>query len=266
MPVSSALEPEQIGPGIFDLTGRRVVVTGASKGLGRQLAIGFASFGATVACVARSADGLKGTQTEIETRGGSAFAYPVDLSDPAAIDRTVDAIAADLGGIDVLVNNAADDHDSPVEETSIEVWQRIIDLNNRSVFLLAQAAAPHLKASGGYGKVINIASILGTVGIRDNTAYVMSKHALIGLTKSLALEWARKGVQVNALCPGFLVTDMTAHAYNDEASSKWILQRTPLGRWGQTTDFVGAAVFLASRGSDFMTGQTVVVDGGWTAQ
>jgi NAD(P)-dependent dehydrogenase (short-subunit alcohol dehydrogenase family) len=266
MPVSNALASDQVGPGIFDLTGRRVFVTGASRGLGRQLAIGFASFGATVACVARTEDGLKETQSIIEARGGRALTYPADLSDPEAITGTVEAAAADLGGLDVLVNNAAGDHDSPIEETPRETWERVIDLNNRSVFLLSQAASAHLQSSGGYGKVINVASILGTVAIRDNSAYIMSKHAVIGLTRALALEWSRKGVQVNALCPGFLVTDMTASAFNDEASSKWIIQRTPIGRWGQTTDFVGAAVFLASRASDFMTGQTVYVDGGWTAQ
>ena len=266
MPVSNALEADQIGPGIFDLTNRRIVVTGASKGLGRQLAIGYAAFGASVACVARSADGLKETQAQIEREGGRATIYPADLADPDSITRTIDAVSDELGGIDVLVNNAADDHDSSIEETSPDVWQRVIDLNNRSIFLLCKAAAPHLQASGGYGKVINVASILGTVGIRNNAAYITSKHALIGLTKALGLEWARKGVQVNALCPGFLVTDMTASAVNDDSASKWIVQRTPLGRWGQTTDFVGAGVFLASRASDFMTGQALVVDGGWTAQ
>jgi len=266
MPISDALEPDHIGPGIFDLTGRRILVTGASRGLGRQLAIGLALFGATVACVARSDDGLKQTQSAIEAQGRRARIYPADLSAPDAIAETVAAVADDLGGLDVLVNNAAADHDSPIEETSRETWEQVIDLNNRSAFLLAQAASPHLQASGGYAKVVNIASILGAVAIRDNTAYVMSKHALVGLTKALALEWSRKGVQVNALCPGFLVTDMTVHAFNDEAASKWITQRTPMGRWGQTTDFVGAAVFLASRASDFMTGQTIYVDGGWTAQ
>lgn len=266
MAVNDALEPGQIGPGIFNLTGRRIVVTGASRGLGRQLACGFAAFGATVACVARSQAGLDETRNMIEAQGGSAGTYQADLSDADSISRTIEAIAQDLGGIDVLVNNAADDHASPIEDTSREVWERVIDLNNRSAFLLCQAAATHLQASGGYGKVINVASILGTVAIRDNIAYIMSKHALVGMTKALALEWARKGVQVNALCPGFLVTDMTASTFNDEAASKWILQRTPMGRWGQTTDFVGAGVFLASRASDFMTGQTLVVDGGWTAQ
>ncbi|MFI8975031.1 SDR family NAD(P)-dependent oxidoreductase [Nocardia asteroides] len=266
MPVSNALDPNEVGPEIFGLTGRRIIVTGASKGLGRQLAIGFAAFGATVALVARSEAGLKETRALIEANGGKASVHPADLSDPASITSTIDAIVAHLGGVDVLVNNAADDHDSPIEDTSVDTWQRVIDLNNRATFLLCQAAAPHLQESGGYGKVINIASILATVAIRDNTAYIMSKHAVVGLTKALALEWARKGVQVNALCPGFLVTDMTAAAHSDEAASKWILQRTPMGRWGQTTDFVGAAVFLASRASDFMTGQTVYVDGGWTAQ
>ncbi|MCW4355206.1 SDR family oxidoreductase [Hoyosella sp. YIM 151337] len=266
VPISEALTPEQLAPSIFDLAGRRIVVTGASRGLGRQLAIGLAAFGATVACVARDQAALDDTVAAIVANGGAAAAYAADLGDADTVAALVDRIAGDLGGIDVLVNNAGVDHDSPIEETSLETWERIIDVNNRSVFLLLQAASPHLRASGGHGKVINVASVLGTVAMRDNTAYVMSKHAIVGLTKSVALEWGRQGVQVNALCPGFLVTDMTIHSVSDEASSKWITSRTPMGRWGQPSDFVGAAVFLASRASDFMTGQTLYVDGGWTAQ
>ncbi|BAH48357.1 SDR family NAD(P)-dependent oxidoreductase [Rhodococcus opacus] len=266
MPISEALAPDETGPGIFDLTERRVIVTGASRGLGRQLARGLAAFGASVACVARDQAALDETVALIEAQGGKASAYVADLGDPDAVTSLIERVAIDMGGIDVLLNNAGVDHDSPIEETSLETWEKVIEVNNRSVFLMIQAASPYLRASGGYGKVINIASILGTVAMRDNSAYVMSKHAAIGLTKSIALEWGRRGVQVNALCPGFLVTDMTIHSVSDEASSKWITSRTPMGRWGQPSDYVGAAVFLASRASDFMTGQTLYIDGGWTAQ
>jgi NAD(P)-dependent dehydrogenase (short-subunit alcohol dehydrogenase family) len=266
MPISEALAPEEIGRSIFDLTGRRIIVTGASRGLGRQLATGLAAFGATVACVARDQVALDETAALITENGGQAKTYAADLGDADTVKALVDRIAGDLGGIDVLLNNAGVDHDSSLEDTSLETWERVIDVNNRSVFLMLQAASPYLQASGGYGKVINVASILGTVAMRDNAAYVMSKHAVVGLTKSIALEWGRRGVQVNALCPGFLVTDMTIHAVSDEASSKWITSRTPMGRWGQPSDYVGAAVFLASRASDFMTGQTLYIDGGWTAQ
>ncbi|WP_158888089.1 SDR family NAD(P)-dependent oxidoreductase [Amycolatopsis anabasis] len=267
MPVSNALAASDIGRGIFDLAGRRILVTGASKGLGRELAVGLAAFGARVACVARNEKGLAETAELISAAGGpEAAVRSADLRDSSAIQQTVDSVTAELGGLDVLVNNAADDHDSPIEDTSLETWQRVVDLNARSVWLLSKAAGPYLRESGGYGKVINVASVMGTVGVRDNTAYVMSKHAIIGLTKALAVEWARKGVQVNALCPGFVVTDMTTHMHADETGSRWVTRQTPMGRWGETTDFVGSAVFLSSRASDFMTGQALVVDGGYTTQ
>ncbi|MCP2297195.1 2-deoxy-D-gluconate 3-dehydrogenase [Nocardia amikacinitolerans] len=267
MPVSNALTESEISREIFSLNGRRILVTGASKGLGREIAIGLARFGARIALVARSKDGLTETAALIEEAGGATpIVRAVDLRDPDNIEETVESVVAELGGLDVLVNNAADDHDSPIEDTSLETWQRVIDLNSRSVWLLSKVAGPHLRASGGYGKVINVASVLGIVGVRDNTAYVMSKHAVIGLTKALALEWARKGVQVNALCPGFVVTEMTTHMHADEAGNRWVVKQTPMGRWGQTTDFVGSAVFLSSRASDFMTGQALLVDGGYTTQ
>lgn len=261
----SERELQDVAHRTFTLEGRRILVTGASKGLGKELAIGFAGFGAEVACVARSADGLRETVGSIEDAGGRAIFRAVDLRSPEAISATVTEIATEMGGLDVLVNNAADDHDSRIEETSLETWQRVNELNVQSVFLLCQAAGPYLMANGG-GKIINISSILGAIGVRDNSAYVASKHAVLGFTRALALEWARKGVQVNALCPGFIRTDMTRHAHENEAVSKWIVSRTPMGRWGETADLVGAAVFLASRASDFVTGQTLLVDGGYAAQ
>jgi NAD(P)-dependent dehydrogenase (short-subunit alcohol dehydrogenase family) len=267
MPASSPLQPAEVTRAIFDLTGRRILVTGASRGLGRQLAMSFAAFGARVACVARNETALQETAAQAKEAGGeSVLAIPADLRSQASIDEVVADVAGQFGGLDVLVNNAADDHDSSIEDTSLETWQRVTELNAQSVFLLCKAAAPHLMASGGYGKVINVASVLGTLGVRANAAYVASKHAVVGLTRALALEWARRGVQVNALCPGFIITDMTAHMHQDEAGNRWVIRNTPMGRWGECTDFAGAAVFLASRASDFMTGQTLVVDGGYAAQ
>lgn len=264
---NQAIERSQLGPAIFDLTGRRIVLTGASKGLGRELAIAYSRFGARVVCLARSEEGLRETVAAIEASGGTEATYAVvDLRSPEAIEGAVEAAAAAMGGIDVLVNNAADDDDSSFENTTLEIWQRIQELNSQSVFLLCKAAGPHLQASPFQGKVINLASVLGAVGVRDNSAYVASKHAVVGLTRALALEWARRGVQVNALCPGFVATDMTAHLHGDEVGSSWVVKRTPVGRWGQPTDMCGAGVFLASSASDFMTGQTVFVDGGYTVQ
>jgi NAD(P)-dependent dehydrogenase (short-subunit alcohol dehydrogenase family) len=254
-----------IGLGRFDLTGRRVLLTGASQGIGRELARGMAECGAWVYCVARSEDKLASLVEEIEASGGEAAYRAVSLRGADEIRATVAAMVEEMGGIDVLVNNAADDHDSSIEDTDPEVFSRVLELNLTSCYLLCREAGEALKADGG-GKVINVASLLGHVGVRDNVAYVSSKSGLVGLTRSLALEWARQGVQVNALCPGFFETEMTEHVWGDEAANRWIIRRTPAGRWGQPEDLVGATVFLASAASDFMTGASLIVDGGYTAQ
>ncbi len=249
----------------FDLTGRRALVTGASRGIGRAIALGFAKRGADVLAVARSADQLEETVQQGASAPGKIELLVADLRTEPSIEKCVNAGVELLGGLDILVNNAADDHDSPVDETDLATWQRVFELNLQACFLMVKAASPHLREGDG-GKVINMASMLGVVGVRNNSAYVAAKHGLIGLTRGLALEWARRNVQVNALAPGFVETQMTTDALQDEGISKWILSRTPAGRWAQPEEIVGPAVFLASPASDFMTGQVLVVDGGWTAQ
>jgi NAD(P)-dependent dehydrogenase (short-subunit alcohol dehydrogenase family) len=249
----------------FDLTGKRAIVTGASRGIGRSITLGFAARGAQVCAVARTADDLEETRRLSETSSGSVLPLLADLG--RADGRPAQAIesAADLlGGVDILVNNAGYDNEQGIDDTTGAEWDKVIDLNVRSLFLLCQAAAPHLRDGGG--KVINIASIFGHVGAREELAYVTSKHAVMGLTKALALEWARSGIQVNALCPGFVDTEMLARATHDEASARYLRRMTPLGRWAQPDEMVGPAVFLASSASDFMTGQALIVDGGYTAQ
>lgn len=250
----------------FDLTGRRAMVTGASRGLGRALAVGLAAHGAHVLCVARNEAGLVDTAKEIAGLDrGSAEVFAADLRQESGIQGAVAAAVEGFGGLDIVVNNAADDHDSALEDTSLEVWRRVLDLNLDSCFRMCQAAGPHLKQSGR-GRVINVVSVLASVAVRDNSAYVAAKSGLLGFTRALALEWARQGVQVNALGPGFFRTDMTRHVWEDERASKWITNRTPMGRWGEPEDLVGAAVFLASDAARFVTGQAIYVDGGWTAQ
>jgi NAD(P)-dependent dehydrogenase (short-subunit alcohol dehydrogenase family) len=250
---------------IFDLSGRRAVVTGASRGIGRALAIGLAQFGADVLCVARPASSLEETVARARAAGGGRVEHvATSLREPEAIAAVVEDAAKRLGGLDILVNNAADDHDSSVEQTSLEVFQRVIELNLQTCFLLCQAASPLLREGGG--KVINVASVLSTIGVRDNSAYIAAKHGLLGLTRALALEWARAGIQVNAIAPGFIRTEMTAAVWGDEKASRWVERNTPVGRWGETDDLVGLGVLLASRASDFITGQLFVADGGWTVQ
>lgn len=249
----------------FDLTGRRALVTGASRGIGRAISTAFASRGAAVLAVARSADSLAETMASADGLPGRIEVLVADLRSPESISHAVDEAATRLGGLDILVNNAADDHESRIEDTDLATWQRVLELNLQSCFLLTQAASPHLKADGG-GKVVNVSSMLGTVAVREDVAYISAKHGLIGLTRATALEWARKNVQVNALAPGFVETEMLAPSLADPDIAAYMRRTTPAGRIAQPEEIASAAVFLASRASDFMTGQTLVVDGGYTAQ
>lgn len=244
---------------LFDLSGRRALVTGASRGIGRAVALALAERGARVAVLARSANALR----EVTQIGGpGVFAIEADLADSASLARGLAEALETLGGLDILVNNAGVDHHAPVEETSLEEWARVQAVDLQAVFQLCRDAGPSLAADGG-GKVVNIASVLGTRAVRNNAAYVAAKHGLIGLTRSIALEWARRGVQVNAVAPGFISTQMTASIR--DGAGDLIARRTPMGRWGRPEDLVGAVVFLASSASNFVTGETLIVDGGLAA-
>lgn len=249
---------------IFDLAGKRILVTGASRGIGQAISVGLAQRGADVIGAARSIDGLLQTADLTSEARGTFRPYAVDLRSPESIDACISEVTQMLGGLDVLINNAADDHDSSIEDTDLSTYQRVLELNLQSCWLLLRAASPHLKES--QGSVINIASILGLVAMRDDSAYVAAKHGLIGLTKAVALEWARQGVRVNAICPGYVQTAMLPDLETNEAVAKFIRRATPLGRWSQPEEYVGPAVFLASDASTFMTGHSLVVDGGLTAQ
>jgi NAD(P)-dependent dehydrogenase (short-subunit alcohol dehydrogenase family) len=261
--MSEATEHVLSGIQKFDLSGRRALVTGASRGIGRALAIGLAECGASVLAVARSTGGLEETASLAPDGGGAIEVHTADLSEAAAIEGAVAAATERLGGIDILVNNAAADHDSAIEDTDLDTWKTVVDLNLQSCWLLCRAASAALQDGGG--KVINIASMLGTIAVRDNSAYIAAKHGLVGVTRALALEWARRGVQVNALAPGFVETHMMSQL-SDERVAKWVKSRTPMGRWSKPEEMVGPVIFLASPASDFMTGQVLVVDGGWTVQ
>jgi len=249
---------------LFDLSGRRALVTGASRGIGQAIAVALVRQGAHVVGFARSEEGLKETAALAATDAGTFSSLAVDLRSPDAIRECVTHAAQTVGGIDILVNNAADDHESSIEATELAVWQRVLELNLQSCWLMTQAASEHLRDGGG--KVINIASVLGLVAMRNNSAYIAAKHGLVGVTRSVALEWARAGIQVNAIAPGYVETAMLPDLQANEGVARYIRRQVPMGRWAQPEEFAGPAVFLASEASNYMTGQVLVVDGGLTAQ
>src|SRR5690606_16813360 len=214
-----------------------------SRGIGQRLAVGMASAGASVFAVARGAEGLAETVAAAGAVGGTAVAHPADLLAEGAAESAVAAMGEALGGVDVVVNNAARPHREMFDETEVGTWRDVLEMNLRVPFEVCRHAGPHLRESGS-GKVVNVASVFGLGGAQRNSAYISAKHGLVGFTKALAIEWARRGVQVNALAPGFVRTDMTAHAWGEDGSREWVERRTPMGRWGEPDDMVGAAIFL----------------------
>ena len=249
----------------FDLSGRTALITGASRGIGRALALGLAHAGADVALSARDTDALEVVRQQVETMGRRAVVLPADVTDPEACHRLVaDAIEA-LGHLDVLVNNAGGStFFGPFTDLRFSGWEKTMRLNVDSIVHLCQAAGPHMVARGT-GSIINVASTAGLTGTPMMAAYGASKAAVISLTKTLSMEWGTSGVRVNALCPGWTKTDLNEDLWSgpDEGAS-WV-QGQALKRWGTVGEMVGPVVFLASDASSYVTGQALVVDGGQRA-
>jgi len=252
-----------MGHGLFDLSGTVAVVTGASKGLGKSMAVALAEAGTDLALYARDVEGLEGVKKHIEDLGRRAEYFVVDVLNKATIEIAVKDTLETFGHVDILVNNAGVNIRKPVLELSPEEWDLVIDTNLKGYLLIAQAVVPHM-LSRGRGKVINMASILGSVALPSQVAYASSKGGVIQMTKVMALEWARQGVQVNAIGPTYFETPLVAQLRNDPERFRFIVDRTPMGRWGQPEELAGVVIFLASKASDFVTGQTIFVDGGWT--
>lgn len=250
------------GLGIFDLTGRVALVTGASRGLGRAMAVALASAGADVVLAARTACQLQDTATEIEALGRAALPVETDVTDPEHVDRLVDAAIRRFGRIDILVNNAGINVAKPVLDLSPDEWDRVHDLNARAYFLVARAVGPHMIARQ-YGRVIHITSILATIAYQNQAAYAASKGAATQLAKVLAVEWAPHNITVNCIGPTFFETEATRERFQDPGRKHFIESRTPLGRWGQPHELAGTVIYLSSDAASFITGQTVFVDGGW---
>lgn len=248
---------------LFDLTGNLALVTGASKGLGMAMATGLARAGADLALCGRDRVGLEEARSGIERLGARAKIYTMDVLDRESIRRTVDAIRTDFGGIDILVNNAGVNVRKPVTELAEEEWDLVLDTNLKGYFLVAQAVAPRM-IERGRGKIINISSIMGAVALDNLVAYASSKGGVVQMTKVMAIEWAKHNICVNAIGPTYFETPLVAALRNDPDRFRFINERTPMGRWGQPEELEGTVIFLASRASDFITGQTIYVDGGWT--
>ena len=246
---------------LFNLQGKTALVTGASAGLGAAVAVALARCGAQVAAHGNSRS-PEATCARIKEAGGKALAVVGDLSKRDTPDRLVSETIEKLGRLDILINNAGTIRRAPAVEHSDADWDYVIDVNLNSVFRLCRAAGRHM-IGNGRGKIVNIASLLTFQGGITVPGYAASKGAVGQLTKALANEWASKGVNVNAIAPGYMKTDNTAALQADPVRSQQILVRIPAGRWGDPEDLAGAAVFLSSPASDYVHGHVLVVDGGW---
>lgn len=244
----------------FSLVGRTAMVTGASRGIGRAIATSLAEAGAELVLAGR-AGSADDTMRSLVAKGYSVTSVDLDLDDLAALRPAAEALANERE-FDILVNNAGIISRGPSVETTSAQWTAVLDVNLSAPFLLCQAFGRPMLARGS-GKIINVASLLSFQGGLRVASYAASKHAIVGITRALSNEWAPHGVQVNALAPGYIATDNTTELRTDAARSAEILARIPSGRWGEATDVGGAAVFLASPAAGYITGHTLVVDGGW---
>ncbi|MCS7069299.1 MAG: 2-dehydro-3-deoxy-D-gluconate 5-dehydrogenase KduD [Meiothermus sp.] len=249
---------------LFSIKGQVALVTGGAVGIGQAVAIGLARAGADVAIVSPSANALQ-TQQAVEAAGRRFYAVVADLMKPESPELVVGEIEAALGPVNILVNNAGIIRREWAENFSASDWQEVIELNLNAVWRMSQCVGRGM-LERRKGKIINIASLLSFQGGIRVPSYTASKHAVAGLTKALANEWAAKGLNVNAIAPGYIATDNTAALRADPERSRQILERIPAGRWGEPSDLVGAAVFLASSASDYVNGHILVVDGGWMAR
>lgn len=250
---------------LFKLDGKVALVTGASAGLGRAMAIALAEAGADVACHGRSAGDADKTCAAIEKLGRRAFSVSGDMSDKETPKQLAASVIEEFGRIDVLVNNAGMIRRAPAIDFSEEDWSIVIEVNLSSIFRLSQAVARSMIEQGG-GKIVNVASLLSFQGGITVPAYTASKSGVAGLTKALANEWARHSINVNAIAPGYFATNNTKALQTDETRNRQILERIPAGRWGNPSDLAGAVVFLSSSASDYLQGHILTVDGGWMAR
>lgn len=250
----------------FSLKDKIAIVTGASRGLGRAMAIALAEAGANVVGVSRTVEQQVETKRVIESMGRKYVAVALELRQLDKLSSIIDVTLKEFGTMDILVNNAGIIKRAPVIDYSVEDWDEVMDVNLKSVFLLSQLFAKYLVENKKKGKIINVASMLSFQGGIFTTAYTVSKHGILGLTRVFANELAKYNINVNAIAPGYMVTDNTEALRKDEKRYNEILSRIPMGRWGMPEDLKGVVVFLASEASNYITGAVIPVDGGWLSR
>jgi gluconate 5-dehydrogenase len=255
-------------PGIkqFNLTGKSAIVTGGSKGLGAAMAAGLASAGAEVLITSRHQEEAAAAAAQIASDfSQKTIGLEADVSSPDDVQAMVDRALGEFGKIDILINNAGINIRGPIDELSYEEFQQVQEINVNGVWLCCRAVIPHMKQAK-YGRIVNLASTLGVVGLANRTPYATSKGAVVQMTRALGLELAPAGITCNAICPGPFLTPMNIPIADDEQTKKFIVGAVALERWGEMEEIQGAAIFLASDASSYMTGSLLTVDGGWTAR
>ncbi|GAB3639817.1 SDR family NAD(P)-dependent oxidoreductase [Spirosoma arcticum] len=259
---------KELLPGInqFNLSGKAAIITGGSKGLGLAMAAGLASAGARLMLVNRNADeGAQAAEELSRDFGVQAISFPADISDPAQTEAMVNEALARFGRIDILINSAGINIRGAIDELTPDDFRKVMEVNVHGTWLCCRAVTPSMKQAKS-GKIINLASTLGLVGLANRTPYTASKGAVVQMTRALALELAPFNINVNAICPGPFLTDMNVPIADTEEGKKFVVGATALGRWGHLREIQGAAIFLASDAASYMVGSMLTVDGGWTAK